>query len=43
MFVAEEVLKAQVLWQQATSEILDAKTEYKINEAKYKKAVGSTQ
>ncbi|KFE96961.1 TolC family protein [Chryseobacterium luteum] len=38
--VAEEVLKAQVLWQQAKSEILDAKAEYKINEAKYKKAAG---
>ncbi|WP_419487866.1 TolC family protein [Chryseobacterium bernardetii] len=38
--VAEEVLKAQVLWQQAKSEILDAKAEYKINEAKYKKASG---
>lgn len=38
--VAEEVLKAQVLWQQAKSEILDAKAEYKINEAKYKKATG---
>ncbi|WP_295231386.1 TolC family protein [uncultured Chryseobacterium sp.] len=39
--VAEEVLKAQVLWQQAKSEILDAKAEYKINEAKYKKAAGN--
>jgi len=38
--VAEEVLKAQVLWQEAKSEILDAKAEYKINEAKYKKASG---
>lgn len=38
--VAEEVLKAQVLWQQAKSEIFDAKAEYKINEAKYKKASG---
>ncbi len=38
--VADEVLKAQVLWQEAKSEILDAKAEYKINEAKYKKASG---
>lgn len=39
--LAEEVLKAQVLWQEAKSEILDAKAEYKINEAKYKKASGT--
>lgn len=39
--VAEEVLKAQVLWQQAKSEILDAKAEYRINEVKYKKASGT--
>ncbi|MEF9477828.1 TolC family protein [Chryseobacterium sp. 1B4] len=38
--IGEEVLKAQVLWQQANTDIIDAQTEYKINEAAYKKAIG---
>ncbi|EJL68716.1 TolC family protein [Chryseobacterium populi] len=38
--IGEEVLKAQVLWQQANTDIIDAQTEYKINEANYKKAIG---
>lgn len=38
--IGEEVLKAQVLWQQANTDIIDAQTEYRINEATYKKAIG---
>ena len=29
-----------VLWQQAYSNVIDAKAEYKVNEARYKKAIG---
>ncbi|WP_159469816.1 TolC family protein [Dyadobacter sp. 3J3] len=36
----QDVLEAQTLWQQANSNIIDAKVEYKINEAAYKKALG---
>lgn len=36
----KEVLEAQVIWQQAYSNTIDAKVEYKINEAYYKKAAG---
>jgi outer membrane protein len=39
--IGEEVLKAQVLWQGAYSNLIDAKAAYKINEAKYKKAIGA--
>lgn len=39
--VGEDVLEAQVLWQQAYSDLIDARAAYKINEAKYKKAVGN--
>lgn len=38
--IGKDVLEAQVLWQQAYSNTIDAKVEYKINEAKYKKAIG---
>lgn len=38
--IGKDVLEAQVLWQQAYSNTIDAKAEYKINEAKYKKAIG---
>lgn len=37
----KDVLEAQTLWQQAYSDIIDAKTEYKINEAALKKALGT--
>ncbi|WP_431109121.1 TolC family protein [Winogradskyella poriferorum] len=36
----KDVLEAQVLWQQAYSDVIDAKASYRINEAKYKKAIG---
>ena len=39
--IGEDVLEAQVLWQGAYSDLIDAKSTYKINEAKYKKAIGS--
>jgi len=38
--IGKDVLEAQTLWQQAYSNTIDAKAEYKINEAKYKKAIG---
>lgn len=38
--IGKDVLEAQVLWQQAYSNTIDTKAEYKINEAKYKKAIG---
>lgn len=38
--VGKDVLEAQAIWQQAYSNIIDAKVEYKINEAGYKKAIG---
>jgi outer membrane protein len=36
----QDVLEAQTLWQQALSNVIDAKVEYKISEANYRKAVG---
>lgn len=36
----QDVLEAQTLWEQANSNIIDAKIDYKINEAAYKKALG---
>ncbi|MDR6562264.1 MULTISPECIES: TolC family protein [unclassified Arcicella] len=36
----KDVLEAQVIWQQAYSSNIDAKVEYKVNIANYKKAVG---
>lgn len=39
--LGEDVLEAQVLWQQAYSNVIDAKSEFKINEARYKKATGN--
>lgn len=38
--IGKDVLEAQVLWQLAYSNTIDAKAEYKINEAKYRKAIG---
>lgn len=38
--LGEDVLAAQVLWQKAYSDLIDAKAGYKISEAKYKKAIG---
>lgn len=36
----QDVLEAQMLWQQAKSNVIDAKIEYRIAEAEYKKAIG---
>ena len=36
----KDVLDAQTLWQQAYSDIIDAKIQYRINEARYRKAIG---
>lgn len=38
--VGKDVQEAQVIWQQAYTNMIDAKTEYKINLATYKKAIG---
>ncbi len=38
--VGKDVLEAQTIWQQAYSNIIDAKVEYKVNEANLKKALG---
>ena len=38
--IGEDVLEAQVLWQQAYSNLINAKAEYMINEAIYRKATG---
>jgi outer membrane protein len=38
--VAKDVQEAQAIWQQAYSNVIDAKIEYKINTATYKKATG---
>ncbi|WP_281233309.1 TolC family protein [Flavobacterium gelatinilyticum] len=38
--LGEDVLEAQVLWQKAYADLIDAKAGYKITEAKYKKAIG---
>ena len=37
--IGKDVLEAQVLWQQAYAELIDAKAMCKINEATYKKAI----
>lgn len=36
----QDVLEAQTLWQQANSNVIDAKVDYKINKAVYRKAIG---
>lgn len=36
----QDVLEAQTLWAQANSNIIDARIEYKVSEAVYKKAIG---
>ncbi|AJA67362.1 Outer membrane protein [Myroides sp. A21] len=38
--LGEDVLKAQVLWQKAYADVIDAKANNKIMEAKYKKSIG---
>ncbi|WP_292945397.1 TolC family protein [Olleya sp. UBA1516] len=38
--VGKDVLEAQVLWQQAYSEVIDAKAVQQISKANYKKAIG---
>lgn len=38
--VGKDVLEAQVIWQEAYSNTIDAKVEYKVNVASYKKAIG---
>lgn len=38
--LGEDVLEAQVLWQKAYSDLIDSKAVYKINEARYQKAIG---
>lgn len=38
--LGEDVLEAQVLWQKAYADLIDAKAGYKISEAIYKKAIG---
>lgn len=41
--VGKDLLEAQVLWQQAFAEIIDAKALLKIQEVKYKKAIGELE
>jgi len=38
--VGKDVLEAQAIWQQAYAGLIDARVEYKINEAGYRKAIG---
>jgi outer membrane protein TolC len=38
--VGKDVLEAQAIWQQAYTSVIDAKVEYKLNEAGYRKAIG---
>ena len=38
--VAKDVQEAQVIWQEAYSDLIDAKVEYKINEVLYRKSIG---
>ncbi|GAA3990123.1 TolC family protein [Mucilaginibacter dorajii] len=38
--IGKDVLEAQTIWQQAYSDLIDAKVEYKINEANLKRALG---
>ena len=37
---SSDVLEAQTLWQKAKSEVIDSKSEYKINQAIYNKTIG---
>jgi len=39
----QDVLEAQTLWAQANSNIIDARIEYKVSEAIYKKAIGENK
>lgn len=39
--VGKDVLEAQAIWQQAYDALIDAKVEYKISQAAYKKATGN--
>jgi outer membrane protein TolC len=39
--VGKDVLEAQAIWQQAYSNLIDAKVEYKIDDANLRKALGS--
>lgn len=41
--VGKDVQEAQAIWQQAYTTLIDAKIEYKINVAGYKKAIGALQ
>jgi outer membrane protein len=38
--VGKDVQEAQVIWQQAYSDLIDAKVEYKVNEVLYRKSIG---
>lgn len=38
--IGKDVLEAQLIWQQAYTHLIDARIDYKISEAGYKKAVG---
>ena len=38
--VAKDVQEAQVIWQEAYSNLIDAKVEYKVNEVLYRKSIG---
>lgn len=38
--VGKDVLEAQAIWQQAYNNLIDARIEYKTNEASYKKTIG---
>lgn len=38
--VGKDVQEAQVLWEQAYSNLIDAKIEYKVNEVLYRKSIG---
>lgn len=38
--VGKDVQEAQAIWQEAYSSLIDAKIDYKVNEASYKKAIG---
>ncbi|MFV8342552.1 TolC family protein [Flavobacterium sp. XS2P39] len=38
--IGKDVLEAQVIWQEAYSNTIDAKVDYKVNVANYKKAIG---
>ncbi|MFC6268162.1 TolC family protein [Frigoriflavimonas asaccharolytica] len=41
--IGKDVLEAQVLWQTAFSDVIDAKASFKISEANYKKATSSLE